>query len=168
MLSLLLLGAALVPGIGNAVRRDVLWASALFGLINGFNLLPVYPLDGGRLLNQILFSRNRYLEGIFQVVAALAFIAYGVTQERYFYVFLGAAFVMGVGPKFKTNTIAQGIGRRLGGELPPMNSPIPPLIARGIIHQVKSQLPGVKTAKGVAGVVFNVWEKMHVRPPSPL
>ena len=73
---------AFVPGIGDEVRRNLLWASILLGLINGFNLLPVFPLDGGRLLNQILFSRNRYLEGVFQFLAALAFIAYGVAQRR--------------------------------------------------------------------------------------
>ncbi len=164
-LSVMLLGVTFVPGIGNEARRNLLWASALLGLINGFNLLPVFPLDGGRLLNQILFSRNRYLEGVFQVLASLAFSAYGVARERYFFLALGVAFVARVGPKLKMNTIAQGIGRRLGDELPPMNEPIPLPIVRAIIKQVKSLLPGVKTAKDVAGVVFNVWEKMHVRPP---
>jgi Zn-dependent protease len=165
-LSVMLLGVTLVPGIGNEARRNVLWASVLFGLINGFNLLPVFPLDGGRLLNQILFSRNRYLEGVFQVMAALAFVAYGVAHERFFLCVVGGLFLTSIGPRFKMNTIAQGIGSRLGHELPPMNAPIPLLIVRGIVTQVKSLLPKVNTAKRVAGVVFNVWEKMHVRPPS--
>mgnify|MGYP001090011943 CR=1 FL=1 len=37
-----------------------------------------------------------------------------------------------------------------------------------MIKQVKFLLPGVNTAKSMAGVVFNVWEKMHVRPPGVL
>ncbi len=56
----------------------------LLGLINGFNLLPVFPLDGGRLLNQILFSRNRYLEGVFQFLAAVALVAYGAAHGEMF------------------------------------------------------------------------------------
>jgi Zn-dependent protease len=167
-LSILLLGVAVVPGIGDEVRHYLLWAAALLGLINGFNLLPVFPLDGGRLLNQILFSRNRYLEGVFQFLAALAFIAYGATQGRYFVLFLGVMFVTSVGPKFKKNTIAQRIGEQFGAELSPMNGPIPLPIIRGIIDQVKSLLPNVNTAKDVAGVVFNVWEKMHIQPPSTI
>jgi membrane-associated protease RseP (regulator of RpoE activity) len=30
--------------------------------INGFNLLPMVPLDGGRPFQLLLFSRHRYLE----------------------------------------------------------------------------------------------------------
>ena len=147
-LSVVLLGVAFVPGIGNEVRRNLLWASALFGLINGFNLLPVFPLDGGRLLNQILFSRNRYLEGVFQVLAALAFIAYGVTQGRYFFLFLGVWFVTSVGPRFKTNTIAQRIGRRLGDELPPMNEPIPLPIVRANYRPGEIPVAGRENRQG--------------------
>jgi hypothetical protein len=75
-------------------------------------------------------------------------------------------FVSSVGPRFKTNTIALRLGERLDNELPPLNGPIPVPLVRETIGQVKSLLPGVKTAKGVAAVVFNVWEKMHVRPPA--
>ena len=46
-----------------------------------------------------------------------------------------------------------------------MDEPIPLLIFRAIVAQVKAALPDVKTEKGVAHVVFNVWEKMHLRPP---
>jgi Zn-dependent protease len=167
-LAVVLFGVALVPGIGSEVRRNLLWASILLGLINGFNLLPVFPLDGGRFLNQILFSRNRFLEGIFQLLAALAFIAYGAVREQYLFLVLGGTFLANVGPKFKTNEIAQNLGGRLGDELPPMSEPIPPLILRAIVAQVRSLLPRVKTAKGVAGAVFNVWERMHARPPAAL
>jgi Zn-dependent protease len=165
-LAAVLIGVTLVPGIDNEVRRNLLWASTLLGLINGFNLLPVFPLDGGRFLNQTLFSRNHYLEGIFQFLAALAFIAYGAAREEYLFLFLGGAFLVNVGPKFKTNLIAHHLGGRLGDELPRMSEPIPPPIFRAIVAQVKSLLPRVKTAKGMAGVVFNVWERMHARPPA--
>jgi len=164
-LSVILLAVASAPGMGDELRRNLTWAAVLFGLINGFNLLPVFPLDGGRLLNQILFSRNRYLEGVFQVLAALGIIAYGVTNHHMFIWIFGISFLTSVGPRFKTNTIAHRIGTQLGDELPPINEPIPLLIVRGIINLPASLLPNTRTAKGMAGVVFNIWEKMHVRPP---
>ena len=164
-LAVVLFAVAFISGIGQQHRRELLWLSMLFGLINEFNLLPVFPLDGGRLLNQILFSRNRYLDGIFQFLAALAFIAYGVARQRYFFVILGGSFVTGVGPSFKMNSIAQRIATLLGDQMPPVDGPIPLTLLRAMVGQVQSLLPTVKTAKGVAAVTSRIWEKMHVQPP---
>jgi Zn-dependent protease len=44
-------------------------------IVNGLNLLPVEPLDGGRLFHLLFFSRNRYLEIVFLVLAAAALLA---------------------------------------------------------------------------------------------
>ena len=41
-------------------------------LINGFNLLPIFPLDGGQFFETVLFSRHPAVELIFRVLAALA------------------------------------------------------------------------------------------------
>jgi Zn-dependent protease len=43
--------------------------------INAFNLLPIYPLDGGRFLEAILFSRHPALELAFKILAVLALAA---------------------------------------------------------------------------------------------
>ena len=78
-LAVVLFGMAFIPGFPREYRLILVQASLLMAFLNGFNLLPIFPLDGGRLLNQILFSRNRYLEGVFQVLASLALIAFGAT-----------------------------------------------------------------------------------------
>lgn len=160
-----LFGVAFVPGIDREHRLLLVQTAILFGMINAFNLLPIFPLDGGRLLNQVLFSRNRYWESVFQVLAATALVAYGATQDRKFLLFIGVGLLTTVGTTFKTNTIAQRIGKHFGDQLPPMNGPIPPVIFLVMVDQVKYYLPKVKDAKGMAGVVFRVWEKMHVQPP---
>jgi len=164
-LAVVLFGVAFVPGLGREHRLVLVQASLLLAFINGFNLLPIFPLDGGRLLNQILFSRNRYLEGVFQVLAALALIAFGSTRGEVFLFILGVFILAGINPTFQTNTIAQDIGRRLSDQMPPVNEPIPLPIFRAIVAAVQSRLPRVTNAKGIAGLVFRIWEKMHVQPP---
>jgi Zn-dependent protease len=53
----------------------------MFFVINIFNLLPFFPLDGGRFLHEALFSRNRYIELIFKILASLAMIASGLRKR---------------------------------------------------------------------------------------
>ncbi|MGA2255121.1 MAG: site-2 protease family protein, partial [Thermoguttaceae bacterium] len=163
-LAAVLFGMAFVPGFGREHRLVLVQASLLLGFINGFNLLPIFPLDGGRLLNQILFSRNRYLEGIFQFLAALALIAFGATGGGMFLCVLGVLLLGGINPTFQTNTIARHIRELLGDQMPPVNEPIPLPIFRAIVAAVQSRLPRATNAKGIANSVFRIWEKMHVQP----
>jgi Zn-dependent protease len=163
-----LLGVAFLPGIDRQQRLLLVQVALLMGFINGFNLLPIYPLDGGRLLNQLLFSRNRYLEGVFQALAALALIAFGATHSGIFWIFLGGWLLVGINPSVQVSAIAREISGLLGQQMPQVNEPIPLPIFRAILLAVQVRLPGAKTAKAMAGCVFRVWDKMHVQPPGVL
>jgi Zn-dependent protease len=167
-LAVVLIGVALLPGFGREHRLVLVQASLLLGFINGFNLLPIFPLDGGRLLNQILFSRNRYLEGVFQFLAAFALIAFGATGGGMFLLVFGFLLLGGINPTFQTNTIARHIRELLGDQMPPVNEPIPLSIFRAIVAAVQSRLPRATTTKGIASFVFRIWEKMHVQPPGAI
>ena len=50
-------------------------AAFMLILINGFNLLPVLPLDGGHFLHSTLFCRNRWLDIAFRAAAVAALIS---------------------------------------------------------------------------------------------
>jgi Zn-dependent protease len=67
----LLLGCVLLS-IGGGLLTD---AGRLLVLLNGFNLLPVVPFDGGRFFQLLVFSRHRYLENGFTLLAALLLLA---------------------------------------------------------------------------------------------
>lgn len=168
LLAAALFAAACIPDVSREVRQDVIRAALLLGVLNGINLLPIVPLDGGRLMNQLLFSRNRFLEGVFQSLAALALLGYGLSQQNYIVLFLGVCLMMGVAPKFKTNTIACRLGSERGETLPSMDGPIPVADFRAILAEVRSLMPGLTTAKDVAGATFRIWESMHVQPPGVL
>ncbi len=158
------------PGFDHEMRLELVRAALLFGFLNAFNLLPIYPLDGGRLLNQLLFSRNRYLEVVFQLVAALALIAYGISRGgSALMLFLGMAILLGLASHFKTSTIATRV--KQGRELPPgtsLEGPIPVSLLRNILRHVGVTMPAVQAPRATAAVVFRVWERLHVQPPGLL
>jgi Zn-dependent protease len=167
-LAIALLVAALAPGMSVEVRHQVNSAAVLLAIINCFNLLPIFPFDGGRLLNQVLFSRNRYLEAVFLVVASLALIGLGIAMKTPVFWILGIWMLLTVGATLKTSSIAERVGGQFAGQLPPMSEPVPLSVLRPIIAIAKVELPSITAPRGVANVAFRVWEKMHVRPPGAL
>lgn len=54
---------------------NYVWVSLI---LNAFNLLPIHPLDGGQVANEVLFSRVPTLELVFRFLAflAMAFLAW--------------------------------------------------------------------------------------------
>jgi Zn-dependent protease len=82
-LGLSLVGAAHDPLIGHA--------AGLLVAINAFNLLPLAALDGGKLLEALLFSRGPLLLGAFTMAtsALLALFAY----NRHAWLLLAVAWV---------------------------------------------------------------------------
>src|SRR5436305_121783 len=58
------------PLPGELLSELVLWLL----VVNAFNLLPIVPLDGGRLLDILLFARRPVLAVSFRVFAVLALV----------------------------------------------------------------------------------------------
>jgi Zn-dependent protease len=78
---------SLIPTLGLAVMfqatggdtRLLLDAAWMFAFINASNLLPIYPLDGGLIINALLGSLNRRVArvtGWIGILTGLAFAAY--------------------------------------------------------------------------------------------
>lgn len=61
--------------------------------LNALNLIPVEPLDGGRLMTTVVFSRSPLAEAIFGVVAALAIGLTGWLGDVWLFIGI-AAFVL--------------------------------------------------------------------------
>ena len=106
-LGVVLIGATIVPGIGQTYRQYLVQLATLLVLLNGFNLLPIFPFDGGRLLNQILFSRNRFLESFFLILAIIGLVVLCVLMNAKIFLILGFMLLVSIAPTFKTNTIAK-------------------------------------------------------------
>jgi Zn-dependent protease len=102
----LVLGTALL--VGNAVVPSPLVASAaqILLFINAFNLLPIAPLDGGRLFQLLLFSRNRHLETGFTVFAGLVMLGLGLGLGEWALGILAGLMLLGVPRQAKVLGIA--------------------------------------------------------------
>jgi Zn-dependent protease len=140
----------------------------MFLLINGFNLLPLVPLDGGWLLNTVLFGRNRWIEAAFKVVAALLMVLLAFVLGEHWLTFLAVWMLLTTPITFRIGAITGKL--RNGGA--PLDSgeghAISRAVAAPIIEEVKVTTPEKVKLKprDIAALAFNVYEKLHTKQPS--
>lgn len=78
-------------GIAAMIKGNHLWMKVgMFAVIlNGFQLLPVLPLDGGRVMQTILFCRHYFLDLLFRLMAGAALIGLGAFTGDKILLYLG-------------------------------------------------------------------------------
>ena len=64
-------------------------AGFMFLLINILNLLPLDPLDGGKLIETLFFSSNEKIKQLFLIVSVIIMVLAGVFFQMYLLAFLG-------------------------------------------------------------------------------
>ena len=64
-------------------------AGFMFLLINVLNLLPLDPLDGGKLIETLFFSSNEKIKQVFLIASILIMVVAGVFFQMYLLAFLG-------------------------------------------------------------------------------
>jgi Zn-dependent protease len=57
--------------------------------INAINLLPIFPLDGGRIVHRVLFDRSPVLDLSFRGLAAVSLVAAGLAATEWAFTALG-------------------------------------------------------------------------------
>ena len=87
--------SALPPAVLLLLTGEPLWAGviAFIALLNLFNLLPIYPLDGGRLANSLVVSVAPGAQILFLIAAAGLVLALAIYMRIYFVAIL---FAIGV------------------------------------------------------------------------
>jgi Zn-dependent protease len=167
-----------VPGlvIGLALRShmnpgDPDWVRKLANVLitlNAFNLLPLLPLDGGQVLNAVLFGRNRWMEATFQVLAAAGLIAFSLSPlgGTVALALVGGLMLMGVRHTLRVGRVVSEL-RREGMVLDaPGATSISAGIARAILGRLRPLLPkSPRPASQLALDVRTIYERLHTAAP---
>lgn len=172
--TVLLLGP--LPGLALAVALHWLYdpapGSELYSLVlmltfvNAFNLLPVMPLDGGRLVNLLFFARQPYLAAGFQLLAGCALAAFAWSTSTWVLGFLGVMLLLGVSSTYRE--AKQGIQLRAENHsLPDQIEQLDEAQRRVLFARALQRLPqDQRTPTSLARQVRAVYAHMMARRPS--
>lgn len=158
---------AIVLGLSGVVLK-VDWATkaALLMLaINGFNLLPILPLDGGHVANLTIFCRHYLLEITFRAIAGVALVLIGFGLGAKLLGYLGIAALLGLPLAYKHATLTRSLQRE--GVLPREGAEtiIDVDVADRVAGGVMAAQPKAKHADLLAQHAVHVYDMLRFRPP---
>lgn len=141
------------------------YATYLLLAINGFNLLPVLPLDGGHVLHATLFCRNRWLDIAFRIAAICGLLLLGLVASK---IFLYIAIALGIGLPlaFKMGKVVDGLRNQPVPPPLPSSARIPDETAQSIVTALKQEQPKGVTNKLLAQQAVTIYETLNARPPN--
>lgn len=164
-----------VPGIvvGNALAavalhvesESLIHAAGMMLVINGLNLLPFLPFDGGWVVHSLLFSRHWVLEVLFRVVAIAALAAASTFVDDYLLGGLAIALTIGLADAYRMARVSHDLRRSGCDGVSSDDQTIPPEIAREIIARVKAAFPKVAPSKTIAQRTLTLFESVNAKPP---
>jgi len=154
--------------VGWTLASDaVVQLAAMFFVINAFNLLPVLPLDGGRVLSLTLFSRHPYVEMAFAVFAGLSLMALALWLEDWIFGLLGFFALIRIPALLKVSRLAAALRTDLRAMAGGVADDIPPAAVARIAEGLRRSLPAAKRPQVVAAHVLDIWSRALADVPKP-
>lgn len=156
--------------VGYLLDEPLLFEIALLMLIlNGFNLLPILPLDGGWVLHTILFCRHYLLDAVFRGAAVCLLIIGGIWLKDFVLPLLGAVLLLGLPLSYRLARIAADLRSRMPevSTVSPDDQTVPVATACAILQALKSVLPPAVSPNILAKCTLSVFETVNTRPPGP-
>jgi Zn-dependent protease len=143
-------------------------AAVLLLILNGFNLLPLLPLDGGWVVHAVLFARHPVLDVVFRVIAIVGLTALWWWAGSIFLLILPGFMLMGLSMAWQIANVARRLRNQGFAATSPDAHTIPPETAAGILTEIRTSLPQVKAPVLQAQYVLQVFETLNARPPGVL
>jgi Zn-dependent protease len=159
---------AIIGGAGLVLHNALMMKVAVMTLIlNGFNLLPVLPFDGGWVFHTLLFSRHHMLDTAFRVLAAVALLAGGMFSHNKILMYLSIPMFIGIPAAYRTARIATTLRKRGIGPASVDDQTIPTDTAQAIIGELKLKPSNAKlqSNKMLAQQALQIFETLNARPP---
>lgn len=152
--------------LGLSLNEPKLVEGAMLLLIlNGFNLLPLLPLDGGWVVHAVLFVRHPLLDGVFRLLAGLALLGLAFLLEAWLLAALAVFMLLAVPLAFRLARAAYLLKQEGLAAWSADAESIPPGAALAILAAVRPVLPAQATPKVMAQNVANVFETLNAHPP---
>ncbi|HEY7163606.1 MAG TPA: hypothetical protein VIB79_03505 [Candidatus Binatia bacterium] len=162
----------IVLGVGCAIlffrTSNELYAEAASSLlfINGFNLLPFHPLDGGRVLESLLFSRNAKIEVGFKLVTGIMLLMIGF----FLHSMLLTCFAIFALLSLSRVSAAAKVAAKIKDRIEPSELSAEAIPERQIdyaVDELKNKFRGkAKDPKMIAELVREIWQRARIVPPS--
>ena len=115
---------ALAPG-GSPLLVQLAWSMLI---VNYLNLLPIMPLDGGRIMNVALFDRYPNLQLGFTALSGVALLGLGMALDEMVLRAIGIVMLVGLHAQWKHSRLLAGARARLA-VLAPAAEPADPVPA---------------------------------------
>jgi hypothetical protein len=133
-------------------------------LLNLFNLLPLYPLDGGRFLFDSIFVRNAIAEVTFKVVTAVGLILIALAIRFWILAAFGLLSLLSVRSGLRAGRAAvatrSGFAARFSGDI----GQAPDEVFDQFVTEGMQRLPAGSAGQTVPKL-RDVWERLNSRPP---
>jgi Zn-dependent protease len=142
-------------------------AASLLLAVKAFNLLPIMPLDGGRLMEAVLFSRHPVLDTAFRVVTAGLLIFSWFIGMKVLAV-LGVIMLFAVPTTFRVGQVVRRLRKR-GFDASSVDAQtIPVETARSIHDEIRLAFPTHLKTKASAQLTLQAFESLNARSPNGL
>jgi Zn-dependent protease len=150
------------------LHSEPLWMAGVLALfINTFNLLPLHPLDGSRILQHTLFNRAPRARVIFQGITVLVLIGLAVAFKWWFIGIFAFLLALRLPVSWASARAAEHLKRTLGSDRPDLPYDIPEKELAEIVAFLEDNAPdAVQKPKILAQMSREVWDTVRSRPPA--
>ncbi|MEN6449428.1 MAG: tetratricopeptide repeat protein [Thermoguttaceae bacterium] len=163
----ILLGAGLVVVAWFCRSLMLVDAALLLVLVNAFNLLPLLPLDGGRMMETVLFSRHPLLDTVIRALTAgLLMLSWFIGLKVLAVVGLFMLFALPT--TYRMGQVVRRL-RKSGFDATSGDAVTIPVHAARAIHQeIQQVFPSPLNQKTSARLTLSAFEALNARPPRVL
>lgn len=109
-----IVAGAVLSAFVDDTKSTLGYTASTLAILNGFNLLPVLPLDGGRLFELVIFGRHRLAAAGASLLSAAAFVAWGASDQSLFLAAIGVFQLYGMWTTWHVGKASDGL--RAGGK----------------------------------------------------
>jgi Zn-dependent protease len=159
-----------VAGIAGVVLRQPLLVDIALPLVllNGSNLLPLMPFDGGWVLHAVLFCRHPLLDLAFRLVTVAALAGLGIFTGSIFFWVIAVFTALAIPSAWRVANAAHRLraGDAVAASLD--DDTVPPETVRVILSELQKNNAPSSSVTILAQQVASVFETLNARPPGAL